>query len=78
MAQATQRLTLTSAEPQRILTVHLHQNVTAAPCKHTGTPQWQRAADKLSVSRLFGLFNPRELVVRYALAARLGVDGESR
>uniref|UniRef100_A0A8C4QJN1 Nidogen 1a n=1 Tax=Eptatretus burgeri TaxID=7764 RepID=A0A8C4QJN1_EPTBU len=74
MAQATQRLTLTSAEPQRILTVHLHQNVTAAPCKHTGTPQWQRAANKLSVSRLFGLFNPRELVVRYALAARLGVD----
>uniref|UniRef100_UPI00358FFAE8 nidogen-2-like isoform X2 n=1 Tax=Myxine glutinosa TaxID=7769 RepID=UPI00358FFAE8 len=74
MAQATQRLTLTSAEPQRILTVHLQQNVTAAPCKHAGVPPWQRAADKLSVSRLFGLFNPRELVVRYALAARLGTD----
>ncbi|NXN80714.1 NID2 protein, partial [Bombycilla garrulus] len=51
------------------LSYRLRQNVTFAGCLHSRPPALQR----LSVARAFALFDGHEHVLRYALAARIGL-----
>ncbi|XP_075283321.1 nidogen-2 [Opisthocomus hoazin] len=67
-SSARREYVLAAGTANHTLSYRLRQNITFAGCPHARPPARQR----LSVSHAFALYDGREHVLRYALAARIG------
>ncbi|NXW60451.1 NID2 protein, partial [Eurystomus gularis] len=72
-SSAHQEYVVAAATANQTLSYRLHQNITFSGCPYSRLP----ARQQLAVTRAFALYDSHEHVLRYALAARVGLAQDS-